>query len=189
MFLQKDNSSMHAIVPEFIIIAAVDMDGVIGKGGVLPWRLPADLAYFRAVTWGGWVLFGRKTWESIGRLLEKRNIIVLSKSEGKNGAFSEGVYWFADVEHVIEFASSKMISRVYVAGGAQIYRCFMSLASAILITRVLARFRGDVIFPEMGSDWELKQEVFRSRDERNPYPMLFQFWVRKSGGVGNKKGL
>ncbi|MCA9706810.1 MAG: dihydrofolate reductase, partial [Myxococcales bacterium] len=97
------------------IIAAVADDGVIGRDGALPWRLPADLRFFRRVTMGHHVIVGRKTWDSIGRPLPGRTLVVLTRDRT---AAIPGVHVVGDLTQALECARAAGDSDVFVAGGA-----------------------------------------------------------------------
>lgn len=154
------------------LIAAMDKNRVIGNGGKLPWRLPADFAYFKATTLGHPIIMGRTTFESIGRPLPGRKNIVLSR-----GAYShEGV----DVAHSLAEALSMVSSTdVFVIGGARVYEEALPRADRLYITFVEGDFTGDTFFPEV--DWSLWREVSSERrgaDEQNPYAMKFSVFER-----------
>jgi dihydrofolate reductase len=153
-----------AAVPfmEPVIIAAVARNGVIGKGGTLPWRIPEDLARFREITSapGTCVIMGRKTWESLplrrGQRLPGRALLVLSRnpeavsaSAVSESAVPAGVQtprFFRSLDAALEHARTWR-RRVYIAGGESVYREALALAGVMLITRVDASPEGDRFFP------------------------------------------
>ncbi len=98
------------------LIVAVARNGVIGRNGALPWRLPEDLAHFKRTTMGSPIIMGRKTWESIGRPLPGRRNIVVSRS--KNLA-ANGAEIAADLDAALALCADA--TEAFVIGGAQLY--------------------------------------------------------------------
>jgi dihydrofolate reductase len=146
------------------IVVAVAENDVIGRRNELPWRLPADLRRFKALTLGKPVLMGRRTYQSIGRALPGRLNLVLSKS----GSFSPGdCTVVADLEQAREAAERDAIGReadIMVIGGAQIYRQCVPFTSRIHLTLVHTSVEdGDTFFDGWrGAEW---RETFRERHE------------------------
>ena len=127
------------------IIAAVSDNNVIGSANTLPWRIPQDLAHFKAVTMGSTLIMGRKTFDSIGRALPGRTTIVLTR----RGDFAApGVLVARDASQALAMVPGP---RAFVAGGAEIYRLFLPLASKLYLTRVHGNYDGDTSFPAI--DW------------------------------------
>jgi len=157
------------------IIAAVAENGVIGKNGALPWRLPADLARFKELTKGKAVIMGRKTYESIGKPLPDRiNIVVTG-----DGAYqAPGCEVVASIEDVLALAKT---DEVFCIGGADLYRQFLTRANKMYITQIHESFDGDTKFPDVS--WEEWQEVSRTEgvaDEKNPHAHTFVVYERKT---------
>ena len=133
---------------ELILIAAMANNRVIGHGNALPWHLPEDLAHFRAVTMGHAVIMGRRTHESIGRPLDGRLNIVLSRDPAyrpgpgcrQAGSLREALLLCA------EFA------QVFLIGGVQLFREGLALADTLILTRIDADIDGDVFFPDLDAD-------------------------------------
>jgi dihydrofolate reductase len=134
--------STNSPPPEIVLIAAVARNGVIGRDNALPWRLKADLARFRAHTLGHPVLMGRKTWESLGKPLPGRRNLVLTRQPGYTAAGAE-VFASADAA----LAAAAEAAKVFVIGGAEIYRALLSRADILLLTEVAAEVTGDARFP------------------------------------------
>ncbi len=149
------------------LIAAMDKNRVIGADNQLPWHLPADMRHFRETTLGNAVIMGRKTYESIGKPLPKRDNFVLTRNE----AFSaEGITVCHSVNAVIEAAAKSESDEVFVIGGGVIYEIFLSQADKLYLTFVDAEVNGDTYFPEV--DWTQWQEDDRreiSADSKNRY--------------------
>ncbi len=124
----------------FKAIAAVSLNGVIGRGGRIPWHLSEDFRWFKRTTTGHVIVMGRRTFESIGRVLPGRETIVLSRS----GFSYPGVRIVASLDQ-IEMAGEKR--DVFVCGGAQVYAAALPLCSDLYMTRVRLLVDGDVFFP------------------------------------------
>lgn len=156
-----------------IVVAAAE-NGVIGSDNRLIWHLPADLKRFKEVTVGFPVIMGRKTFESIGRVLPNRRNIIITRQPG----FSvPGAETAASPEEALDLCRKE--DRVSVIGGGEIYRYFMPLAHELYFTRVHHSFEGDTYFPDPGPEWELKQKEFFPADGKNPYSFSFQVFERR----------
>jgi dihydrofolate reductase len=135
---------------DFWLIAAVSENNVIGQGNALPWRIPEDLARFKALTLGSTLVMGRKTFESIGRPLPGRTTVVLTR---KSDFSAPGVLVAHDRQEAVSLAQGP---HAFVAGGANIYELFLPLAKKLFLTRVHASFEGDTHFPAFDArEWEL----------------------------------
>lgn len=155
------------------LIAAVAENGVIGRDGQLPWRLPADLQHFKAVTLGKPVVMGRKTWQSLGRPLPGRRNIVISR----NPLFrAEGAEVFSTFEQALAVLGAA--EEVMVIGGGELYRAAWTRADTLYLTRVHAAPAGDTRFPDVGPEWERVEARLRNEDEKNPCAVTFERWVR-----------
>jgi len=139
------------------MIVAVSENGVIGREGQIPWDLPADLKNFKRLTMGHHLIVGRKTWESIGRPLPGRTMIVLSR---KAGFKAEGCLTAASLPEAIEIAEMAGDAEAFIAGGSRVYEQAIPLADRIYLSRVHANVRGDTLFPEFNEkDWKVSVEV------------------------------
>ncbi len=158
-----------------LLVAASEND-VIGKDNQLPWHLPNDLKYFKNQTWGMPILMGRKTFESIGKPLQGRKSIVITRNPDWR---HEGVAVVHSVEAAIEKAKEYGAKEVFVIGGAEIFNTAFEQANRIYLTRVHHRFEGDAFFPEVPvATWNLVQSRFCQADEKNAYSHTFQVWER-----------
>jgi len=129
-------------------MVAMTPERIIGKNGTLPWHLPEDLKLFKRYTTGNPIVMGRKTWDSIGFPLPKRQSIVLTRDAA----------WHAKGANVIHSPKAlptlDLISEdVFIIGGAQIYSAFMPLLDEILISHVYENYPGDTQFPEFEADF------------------------------------
>jgi dihydrofolate reductase len=128
--------------PALAVIAAVARNGVIGAGNALPWRLPADLARFRALTLGHSVVMGRRTWESIGRPLPGRQNIVVTRRASLAAAGADVVH---SLPEALSIASKPL--PVFCIGGSELYALALPLADVLYITEIDRDFEGDARFP------------------------------------------
>ncbi|MBU6483752.1 MAG: dihydrofolate reductase [Betaproteobacteria bacterium] len=130
--------------PALALVAAVASNGVIGRGGALPWRLPDDLRHFRALTTGHAVIMGRRTWDSLGRALPRRQNIVVSRQPGlkAEGAFVAGSLTDA-------LARVELPEPAFCIGGAELYRLALPIAQTAYITEIARVFEGDAVFPSL----------------------------------------
>ncbi len=175
--------------PRVTLVAAVARNGVIGRGGALPWRLPADLRRFRAVTWGHPVVMGRRTWESIGRPLPGRRNIVVTRRRGYRAPGAEVV-----PSPQAALAAAAGAGEVMVIGGAEVYAAFLPLADRILLTEVEAEPEGDTFFPRLDpGEWRETARERHPADAENPFACSFVTLERASreaarGGQGAGAG-
>lgn len=144
---------------DIAIIVAVASNNVIGKDNELPWHLPEDLKWFKRQTLGKPILMGRKTFESLGRLLPGRTHIVISR----NPLFQpEGAHVVPSLEKAIElgsaFADKDGVDEIMVIGGGEIYSQAIPMADKIYRTLVDLEPEGDTFFPELGSEWVIKEQ-------------------------------
>ncbi len=130
----------------FLIYARAE-NGVIGRDNALPWRLPADLKRFKALTIGKPMIMGRKTFESLPGLLPGRRHIVLTRDADWS---AEGAEVATSVDEALALAGA---GDVAVVGGAEIYRLFMPLAARVELTEVHEQFAGDTVMPPLGPQW------------------------------------
>ena len=127
-------------------IAAVDRQGAIGKGGKLPWHYSADMKFFRETTTGHAVVMGRKTWLTLGKPLNNRLNIVLSRDPSIEP--QESLLVLSDVDSVLSLNES-LTTDLFVIGGAQVYETFLPRIEKWIITEVPLVVKGaDAFMPE-----------------------------------------
>jgi dihydrofolate reductase len=159
-------------------IVAMDEARTIGKNGALPWHIPEDLAHFRTLTSGQVVVMGRKTWDSLPlafKPLPRRTNIVLSRNPDAL-VLPAGVLAVSTPEEAIEAARavSKDGDKVWVIGGAELYRMMLPLCSEVYLTRIDGVHEGDARLPSFESDFIVTEE---RRGERCTFLTL----VRQQG--------
>lgn len=160
------------------LIAAMDKRRSIGRDNQLPWRLSADLKRFRELTMGHHIIVGRKTFESIGKPLPGRQMIIVTR----DSAFkADGCMICYSLDDAIELARSHGDSEVFVCGGAEIYQQSIALADRLYLTLVDAEIEADTFFPELDlENWSERESFFHPVDEKNQFPFTFKLLVRNS---------
>ncbi len=154
------------------LIAAVAQNGVIGKENKLIWHLSEDLKRFKRLTSGHILIMGRKTYEHlpIRPLPNRKNIVLTRQSIDYQGAYAVG-----SVEAAFELCSSD--SKVFVAGGAEIYRLFLPFATHLYLTEIHKSFEGDTFFPDIDyAQFKLTDSEFLDGD----LPATFKYYERIS---------
>ncbi len=163
-------------LPRITLIVARARNGVIGRGGTLPWRLPEDLAHFKRMTMGHPIVMGRKTWESIGRPLPGRRSIVVSRQAGFTAAGAEVA---PGLDAALALCAGT--DEVFVIGGAQLYREVLPRAQRLIVTEIDADFEGDSEFPPFDqAQWiETKREHLPASDGRG-FAVDFVTYARRA---------
>jgi dihydrofolate reductase len=158
------------------LIWAMDNNRVIGKDNKLPWHLPEDLKFFKQTTMGCPIAMGRKTHESIGRLLPGRENIIITR----NMEFHcDGCTVLHSVDELVQYALQKN-EEIFVIGGAEIFKEVLPFADRLYLTMIYHSFEGDAFFPEISWDeWEMKDRKKGLKDENNPYDYEFFIYDRK----------
>ncbi len=152
-----------------VVIAAVAANGVIGRDNNLPWRLPEDLRRFKALTMGHAIIVGRRTWESIGRPLPGRRMVVLT---GQEGWTAPGVEVAHSLDEALELAGD---DTAFVAGGEAVYRGALPRADVLELTRVHADVEGDACFPAFDAgSWRRVWHKDHPADAAHAWPFTFE---------------
>ncbi len=132
------------------IIVAIANDSVIGIDNTLPWHLPEDLKRFKALTMGHHIIMGRKTYDSLGRLLPGRTTVIVTRNKDYH---VEGALIAHSLEQAI--ALCKNDDEVFLIGGAELYQAGLSLANKLYITEIDLAVAGDAYFPQIpASQWQ-----------------------------------
>ena len=144
------------------IIAAMDRNRLIGDGERLPWRLPADMRRFRALTMGKPIIMGRRTHESIGKALPGRRNIVLSRNPDYR---APGCVVVANLQQALD--ACDVAQEAMVIGGAQLYSEALARAHRMYLTLLEGSFSGDTWFPEYDlREWRECSRENHERDEQ-----------------------
>ena len=159
------------------IIAAISDNNVIGKDNKLIWKLPEDLKRFKELTTGHTIIMGRKTFESLGKVLPNRKHIVLTRDTSYH-IDDENVEIINDIEDLEKYINS--VEENFVIGGAIIYRQLMPKVDKMYITRIHEKFEGDAYFPIINEEeWKETEKIQGIKDEKNTYDYEFLTYVRK----------
>jgi dihydrofolate reductase len=155
-----------------VLVAAVADNGVIGRDGDIPWRIPADFAHFKATTIGHTLVMGRATYDSIGRPLPGRTTVVVTRDpEWTAGEHADQVLVTHSFDEALARAA-ELPGDVMVAGGAQIYSLAMPHATHQVLTEVHLAPDGDTVYP----GWDRSGWVETAREARAGYDWVW--WER-----------
>jgi len=176
------------------MIVATDKVGGIGKNNRLPWSVKEDMRYFRLSTIGkgnNAIVMGRKTHESIGMFLPKRENIIITR----NTNYESPILKYStvhimpviknDVESVIEHCKERKLDTLWVIGGAEIYNLFMDVTDELYLTKIDCEYRCDTFFPfKFEEKFNLRNIDFHSvndlfDDEKKSLPMEIQHYTKK----------
>jgi dihydrofolate reductase len=172
------------------LIAALADNGVIGSGNRLPWHLPPDLRRFRRLTLGHWMVLGRKTFESIGKPLPGRKMVVLTRQPGYA---PPGVHVAHSLPRALELARAGGAEGgampggerdVFIGGGSEVYAEALALrvADRLWLTRIHRDFPGDTFFPAFDlGEWRLVEDERHEPDAEAPFAYSFQLYERRAG--------
>lgn len=159
------------------IIVAIANKNVIGKDNTLIWHIPEDLKRFKQITSGKTIIMGRRTFESLGRVLPKRKHIVLCNDMQMN-IDNENVEIVNDIKCLDKYINSD--EENFIIGGATIYRLLMPYANKMYITKINQDFEGDAFFPEIkDEEWEIISTEKGLKNEDNPFDYDYVTYVRK----------
>jgi dihydrofolate reductase len=156
-------------------IVATDLNNAIGKNNQLLWHLPADLKFFKTTTMGCPILMGRKTYESIGRLLPGRKNIIISRNTNYK---VEGALIFNSIEEAIKNLTEE--DKIFIIGGAEIYNQSLSITNEVYRTLIKSRFEADTYFKDLtATNFKLVWEECFDADEKNKFDYCFQKWEQE----------
>lgn len=160
------------MTPEIMLIYARAANGAIGKDGDLPWRLPADLKHFKALTMGLPMIMGRKTFESLPGLLPGRRHIVLTREPGWA---AQGAETAATLDDALAMADAETIA---IIGGAAVFEAFLPRADRVELTHIHADYAGDTFMPPLGPEWVETAREDHAAD--GPYPAFSFLTYRRA---------
>ena len=160
------------------ILVAMAKNRVIGKDNTLPWRLPSDLKRFKALTMGHPIIMGRKTYESIGRLLPGRTSIIVTRQSGYE---VEGATVVGSVATALRTCyNNPHTAESFVIGGAEIFQQALTVCDRLYITEIQRDFEGDVLFPRFNrGEWRETSREQYCLDEDNGLEYHFVILDRK----------
>ena len=159
------------------IIVAKAKNNIIGKDNKLLWNLPADLKRFKRLTTGHTIIMGRKTFESLGRVLPNRKHIIFSQNRDLkyDDENVEVVHSMLEIKEYIDNDEEN-----FVIGGAMIYNLLMPHVTKMYVTQVNKDFEGDAFFPKINEDiWKIVEEEKGLVDEESKLEFEYITYVRK----------
>lgn len=160
------------------LIVALDRRRGIGKDNQLLWRLPADMKRFRGLTMGHHLIVGRKTYESIGKPLPGRTMVVVTRNKTYQ---AEGCTVMHSLADALALAHAHGESEAFIGGGAELYAKALELADRLYLTRVDIEADADTFFPAWNEQaWTLLEESAHPVDEKHASPFKFQTLQRKA---------
>lgn len=153
------------------LIVALDRENGIGREGKIPWHLRADLKLFKTLTMGHHLLMGRVTYESIGRQLPGRRMIVLTRQQEFQAPDIQVAH---SVDQAIELAALGGEKELFVVGGGEVYDLVLSKTTRAYLTRVDTIAGCDVFFPKVNwNEWIELERGVHPADEQNEYRFEF----------------
>ena len=159
------------------VIVAIANNNVIGKDNKLIWKLPEDLRRFQTITSRKTIIMGRKTFESLGRVLPNRFHVVLTQNKDYR-IENEQVQVIHKITELEQYINSK--EECFVIGGEVIYKMLMPLSNKLYVTRLYEDFEGDTFFPEIDETiWKIEEIEKGIRDENNPYNYEYINYIKK----------
>lgn len=157
-------------------IVAVSENGGIGFEGGIPWRLRTDMKLFKETTMGHHLVMGRKTWESIGRPLPGRQMVVITRQKNY---LAEGCDVVHSVEAAVALAAARGETEMFIGGGAEIYHLAWPLLDQIYLTQVQAQMTADTYLPKWNLDaWRMIEQRAYEVGENDEYPFTWTLFTR-----------
>jgi dihydrofolate reductase len=158
------------------LIVAMDEKGGIGKENRLPWHLSSDLKRFKQLTMGHHIVMGRKTYETIGRPLPGRIMIIVTR---RKGFFPEGCVVANSLTAAIDMAEAANESELFIIGGGEIFSQAITKADIIYLTSIHINVNADVFFPKFNlREWEIDKYETIAKTEDDDYPSDFTIFRR-----------
>lgn len=159
------------------LIVAMDQNGGIGKNNRLPWHLPSDLKRFKKLTMGHVVVMGRRTYETIGKPLPGREMVVITHQKDY---FARGCTVVHSLREATEVAEANHESEVFIIGGGEIFPQVIDLADKIYLTTVHTDAHADVFIPKIDSNqWSVVSRETTPENDQDEYRSDFSILIRK----------
>lgn len=160
------------------MIVAIDENNAIGNKGQLLWHLPKDLKWMKEKTMGHVIVYGKNSYKDIitytkGKPLPGRTNVILSSSDPSE--FNEGFVVLKNFDEVVQKFSKE--EKIFILGGAQVYKSLISLADELIITHVHAKFEADAFFPQV--DYSQFNNVYEQKEQENGLSFTFKIYEKK----------
>ncbi len=160
--------------PRITLIVAMSRNRAIGRNNAIPWRLPAELKRFKELTMGHHIVMGRRTWDSIGRLLPGRTTIIVTRNSSLR---VEGALVATSLAQALRQSAAD--SEVFVIGGAEIFRLALPAAHRIHLTTVDVQIEGDTFMPEFDlTQWRKTASEAHPADAANALAWVLETYDR-----------
>jgi len=161
------------------MIVAMDRERGIGKNGKIPWVLKDDLKRFKQLTMGHTIIMGRKTWESIGKPLVGRKMIVITRKKNYQAHSCQIV---SNLSCAISAAKAQQDeTEAFIIGGGEIYIQAITMVDLIYLTQVDTIAGCDVLFPEFDLEqWQIRDRIFYQANEQNEYSFTYSLLERRN---------
>lgn len=158
------------------LIAAAAENNALGKDNQMIWHLPEDFKRFKQLTSGHYIIMGRKTLDSLPKLLPNRTHVIITRQKDFT---AEGCVVVNSLEDAIKACPQD--EEVFIIGGGEIYKQSIAIADKIELTKVRGVSpEADAFFPEIDlSKWKMTEEVFHPKNEKHAYDMTFQTFIKK----------
>ncbi|MHA2936769.1 trimethoprim-resistant dihydrofolate reductase DfrA [Vibrio sp. RC27] len=157
------------------LIAAVSENGVIGSGLDIPWSVKGEQSLFKAMTFNKWLIVGRKTFESMGKLPNRKYAVI---TRSPIVSTDEGVQYFSSIDDAL-MALAHVTDHVFVSGGGEIYQALIHQATTLHLSTIHKHIDGDVYFPEIPNDYH---KVFEQSFNSN-LDYTYHIWQKSKGGI------
>jgi len=159
------------------LVVAFDENLLIGNNG-LPWKIPADLKRFKAITMGNAIVMGSNTYKSIGKPLPGRMNIILTRNKEVK---IQGCFAVSSVSEAINLAEQNGNKEIFFIGGATVYKLVLPIVQRLYITRISALFEGNAFFPDTiyWKEWDLLKGELLKKGKDTDYELFFQVYERK----------
>lgn len=160
-------------------IVAASENNVVGVEQNIPWYLPEDFKYFKAVTLDHYVLMGKNTWLTFVKPLPRRINIVVS-STLKQEELPKDVLLFKDVKSALKHLKAQKVNELFIIGGGQIYKETFDMLNRVYITRVHTTIEnGTAFFPALNpQEWKLIESEPHTKDVKHQHDYTFEVWER-----------
>ena len=170
-------------VPRVSLLVAMARNRVIGRDNRIPWHLPADLERFKALTMGHHIVMGRKTWESINRLLPGRTTVIVTRNAQFRVA---GAKIARSIEDALRQCGDD--SEIFVIGGEQIFRAALPYAQRMYLSAIDADVAGDTYMPPIDlSEWRLTHEEVQAAEPPSGLAWRFLVYDREQAGASEAR--
>ncbi len=170
-----------------VLIAAASRNRVLASHGQIPWHLPRDVAHFRSLTAGRWLLLGRITYEQMNGWFQPGQVPVVMTRLADDFTVPGG-WAVPDLPSALQLAASHGVGELMVCGGGQVYAAALPWADEVILTTVETEVTGETLFPELPADqWCALDPQYFPADAANAWPMTITRWKRADSPAGQGK--